>query len=81
MAKHPKWFDKTPHHIAHPITTLKEAAKVIEVSAQQYRRDGNTDGAHASRYIARALREVASGKTWTEAFELSAALNEGKETK
>jgi len=67
--KIPNWMSSVPHYLAHPGSTLKRAAQVIRVDAKGYRRNGDEDGERAAMRIARALDDVAAGKSWAEAFE------------
>lgn len=70
--KIPQYMTRTPHFVCHPATTLRDVAKALEMEASLYRKEKNTAGSNALRSTAVALRDIADGKTWAEAFGWSA---------
>lgn len=69
--KTPQWIFKREMHVQHPGAVLKNVARVLDMEAAFYRKERNTEAARALKRAAASLREVAEGKTYAEAFEIT----------
>lgn len=67
--KIPQWIYKREIHVQHPAGVLKNVARILDMEAAFYRKERNTEAGRALKRAAFALREVADGKTYAEAFE------------
>jgi len=65
-----KYFYHSPEVVCHPSTTLREAAAVLDYDATLLAANGMKNEARSARHYAAALKAVASGSTWAQAFDL-----------
>lgn len=69
--KIPQWIYKREIHVQHPAGVLKNVARVLDMEAGFYRRERNTEAARALKRAAVAIRSVAEGTTYAEAFDFA----------
>ena len=65
-----KYLLECPTIVCHPATTLRQAAAALEADAATYRKMRMRSEALQAMHYARALKAVANGRTFAQAFDL-----------
>ena len=66
----PKWIDEPLNENQTPADVLRQAAKVLEMDAKEFRKHGEYERSRDADHYANVLKRVADGKSWAAAFAL-----------
>lgn len=65
-----KYLLECPTVVCHPAATLRQAAAALEEDARAYSKMRMRSEARQARHYALALKAVANGRTFAQAFDL-----------
>jgi hypothetical protein len=69
----PRSLEKSATAVCHPASTVRLAVAALAVDARQRRAAGDAAGAAYASRTAKALKRVADGQSWVDAFRLDDA--------